>query len=250
MNARTTAVALLLLTPLTAHLALADPPPPPKQGISGEVDFGWVATRGNTQNSTTKFKGEVDYDTAPWHFSLLGAAVGASESGQTTAEAYKLSGKAKYDLSQAIYLFGLLDYNKDRFSGYDHQIYETGGFGWHVYKSAAQELNLEAGVGATQSKTREITGPPLVPSENRNEVVGRLGVEYIWQISPTATFSEKASSLIGGDNTYVESSTELKVKVVSQLALVLGYLVKYNTQVPEGTQKTDSLSSVSLAWKF
>jgi putative salt-induced outer membrane protein len=250
MHALKTTAALLLLAALTAQLALADPPPPPKQGLSGQVDFGWVATHGNTQNSTTKFKGEVDYDTAPWHFSLLGTAVGASQSGQTTAEAYQLDGKTKYDLNPKVYLFGLVDYNKDRFSGYDHQLFETAGFGWHVYKSAAQEFNLEAGVGATQSKTREITGPPLVPSESRNELVGRAGIEYIWTISPTATFSEKASSLIGSSNTYVESTTEVRVKVVSNLALVLGYLVRYNTQVPDDTHKTDTLASVSLGWKF
>lgn len=233
--------------------AVADPPPPPKQGFSGEVGLGWVATRGNTRNSTTNFKGQLDYDAAPWHYSLLGQAIGASQSGQTTAEAYRLAGKTKYDLNSTIYLFGLLDYNKDRFSGYEHQLYETGGVGWHVFKTPVHELSLEAGVGVTQSKTRaiEVLNPPgTIPSETRNELVGRVGAEYLWHISDTATFSEKASTLIAGDNTYAESTTELKARLVGNLALVLGYLVKYNTDVPAGTQKTDSLTSVSLAWKF
>ena len=48
----------------------------------------------------------------------------------------------------------------------------------------------------------------------------------------------------------MESLSELKVTVIGNLSLALGYLVKHNTDVPPGIDKTDSQTSVSLEYKF
>jgi putative salt-induced outer membrane protein len=81
-------------------------------------------------------------------------------------------------------------------------------------------------------------------------MVGRVGGDYHWHISDNAVFSEVLSSSIGSDNTYIESLTELKASIVGNLALVLGYLWKHNTDVDPGTDKSDTLTSVSLEYKF
>ncbi len=225
----------------------------PPQGWSGSVAAGYVAVSGNSDSSTANFKGELNYDQDRWHHSALATALGASQDNETSAEAYKAQLKTKYDLNPTIYTFGLAEYNKDRFSAYDYQIYEVGGLGWRVYRSATQELNLEAGVGATQSKLRQPDPPnPPLPSGERdvNEVISRLGGDYHWHISPTAMFSQMLATSIGSDNTYIESLTSLKVSVVGDVGLVLGYLVKHNTDVQPGVDKTDTQASVSLEYKF
>jgi putative salt-induced outer membrane protein len=214
----------------------------PPQGWSGSVAAGYVAVRGNSDSSTSNFKGEVFYDKDRWHQSALATAIGASQDGDTSSEAYQAQLKSKYDLNPTIYAFGLAEWNKDRFSSYDHQIFEVGGLGWRVFHTDSQELNLEAGVGATQSELQDGT--------DNNEVVGRLGADYHWHISENAVFSEKVSSTIGSDNTYMESLTELKAGIIGNLALVLGYLVKHNTDVLPGTDKTDTQTSISLEYKF
>jgi putative salt-induced outer membrane protein len=217
------------------------------------VAAGYVAVSGNSESNTANFKGEVLYDQDRWHHSALVTAIGASQDDETSAEAYKALLKSKYDLNQTIYAFGLAEYNKDRFSAYDYQIFEVAGLGWRVFHTDHQELNLEAGLGAAQSKLRQPDPPEApVPSSERdvNEVVGRLGADYHWHISENATFSEKVASTIGSDNTYIESLTELKANVVGNLALVLGYLVKHNTDVLPGIDKTDTQTSISLEYKF
>ena len=55
---------------------------------------------------------------------------------------------------------------------------------------------------------------------------------------------------MGSDNTYIESLTELKAGVIGNLALVLGYLFRHNTDVLPGTDKTDTQTSISLECKF
>jgi putative salt-induced outer membrane protein len=231
-----------------------EPGEEPAQGWSGSVAGGYTAVRGNTESETENLKAEVRYDSGRWHHSLLGTAVGASQDvevvdngvtttvNQTSAEAYKVLAKTKYDLADRWYAFGLAEYNKDRFSSYDYQIFEAAGVGWRVWRTQSMELNLEAGPGLTQSK--------LQTGEEQNEAVARVGGDYHWHISENAVFSETVSSSIGSDNTYIESLTELKAGIVGNLALVLGYLWKHNTDVDPGTDKSDTLTSVSLEYKF
>ena len=225
-----------------AALAHGEKGAPPPEGWSGSIAAGYVAVSGNSETTTASFKGEVMYDHERWHNSALATALGASQDGETSSEAYKAQAKSKYDLSEVVYTFGLVEWNKDRFSSYEHQIFEVGGIGFRVFHTQSQELNLEAGVGATQSALQDGT--------DNNEVVGRLGADYHWHISETALFSEKVSSITGSSNTYIESLTELKAGVIGNLALVLGYLVKHNTDVLPGTDKTDTQTSVSLEYKF
>jgi putative salt-induced outer membrane protein len=241
----------LLVGSAAAH---DEPGEEPAEGWSGSVAGGYVAVRGNTESETENLKVEVLYDKDRWHHSLLGTAIGASQDvevvnngvtstvNQTSAEAYKVQAKTKYDLGERFYAFGLAEYNKDRFSSYDYQIFEAAGVGWRVFHTDTQELNLEAGPGLTQSK--------LESGEEQNEAVARVGGDYHWHISENAVFSEKASSSIGSDNTYIESLTELKAGIVGSLSLVLGYLWKHNTEVDPGTDKSDTLTSVSLEYKF
>lgn len=236
---------------LFATTVSADPAPPPKDGWSGEVGLGWIMTSGNTRNSTFNFKGEVDYDHERWHHSLIGQAISASSNDITTGEAYMVKGKSKYDISPIYYAFGSVEFDRDRFSAYKQQLFETVGLGWHVFKTPVHELNIEGGIGLTQADFAE---PDINTGKtSANGVVGIAGADYLWHISQNATFSEKAQALVGGDNTLLTSNTELKANIVGNLALVLGYLVKYNTTVPAGNpplNKTDTLTSINIAYKF
>jgi putative salt-induced outer membrane protein len=254
MRTKTSALAgltcLLVAANAAAHGEKGEPPP---QGWSGSVAAGYVATSGNSDSSNANFKGTLQYDQDRWHHSALATAIGSSQDEDTSAEAYKAQLKSKYDVTEVIYAFGLLEYNSDRFSAYDYQLFEVAGLGWRVFRTGTQELNLEAGLGATQSRLDQ-PDPPALPltSDERdvNELVGRIGADYHWHISENAVFSETVATNIGSDNTYIESLTELKAGIIGDVALVLGYLVKHNTDVTPGTDKTDTQTSISLEYKF
>lgn len=245
--------ALIAILPAGVVVAHGEKGVETPQGWSGSVAAGYVAVRGNSDSTNSNLKGQLFYDTDRWHHSGLVTAIGASQDGDTSSEAYKAELKTKYDLAQAIYTFGVAEYNKDRFSGYDHQSFEVVGLGWRVLRTKTQELNLEAGVGATQSKLRQPDPPqpPLASSERDvNEFIGRVGGDYHWHLSENAVFSQKLSGSFGSENTYYESLTELKAGIIGDVALVLGYLAKHNTDVPAGVDKTDTQTSISLEFKF
>ena len=209
---------------------------------SGKVGLGYLAASGNTESTTFTGNFEVNRDGERWHHQLLGKAFGKTDDKVTTAEAYKAAYEFKFDLVKRIYLFGLLDYNKDRFSGYEQQTYEVIGVGNRFIKTDRQEFDAEFGIGASQ----------LTPAgESRiNEATYRISGDYKLIISENSTFSQKLSASFGSSNTYTESLTELNANIIGALALVLGYSVRHNSDVVPGKEKTDTLASISLEYVF
>ena len=223
---------------------------------SAKVAGGYAKTSGNSDSSAANFSGEGRYDKDRWHHILGATAVVTSSAenrdapSETTAESYWGGFKSQYDLAPAWYGFGSLDWYKDRFSAYDHQLYEAAGLGWRILRSETQKLDIELGAGAKQA--RQVSG------EDQNEAIGLLRGLYTWQISKNAAFVQKLAVLSGSDNTYTESTSELKAGIIGNLSMVLGYTWKHNTDVevdtslvpPRAYDKTDTYTTVSLEYVF
>ena len=231
------ALALLALFVSTAGFADEEPGP-----WSGSLGIGYLAISGNTESNSVNVDGEVKYDVNKWHHRLLGRVVGKSEANTTTAEAYKAAYDLKYDLSERNYAFGLLDWNKDRFSAYDQQTFEVAGFGRRFIMTEKHKLNGEIGVGAAQNE--------LTDGTSQDEFTTRLAGDYTWKISENAEFVQKLALNISSSNTFTESVTELRAAVVGNLGLALSYIIKNNSDVPAGTEKTDTWTAVNLDYKF
>jgi putative salt-induced outer membrane protein len=91
----------------------------PESPWSGKATLGYLATSGNTENSTLNSGVEVGFATGKWQHLATAAAISASEDETATAEAYDLGWKSELNLTDTDFLFGRLDWRKDRFSGYD-----------------------------------------------------------------------------------------------------------------------------------
>ena len=209
---------------------------------SGRAALGYLATTGNTENSSLNAAFGLGYDAGRWHHSLDVTAIGAAENDVTTAEAYSIGAKTKYDFSEFNYVFGLVDWNKDKFSGYDQQVSEAVGYGRRILNSDRHVLNLEVGAGARQSDLRDGT--------SQNETILRLGGDYAWKLSETADFSQVIVVEAGEDNTFLESVTSLRATLMDNIALVASYTIKQNTDVPPGSEKTDTFTALSLEYAF
>lgn len=209
---------------------------------SGKVGFGYLGQSGNTESDALNFDSELNWDGDRWHHNVIARAGGKNESGVTTSEAYKAAYQIDYDLTERVYTFGLLDYNKDRFSGYAEQIFELVGIGRHFIVSEKHNLRGQIGVGAAQSD------PNPGPWENEASVRG--SGEYEWKISENASFNQKLAVTYASSNTYVESVTQLRAGIIGNLGMALGYTVKYNTDVLPGIDDTDTWTTVNLDYEF
>jgi putative salt-induced outer membrane protein len=218
---------------------------------SGTVSGGYLATSGNAESKAASLKAAVAYEAGKWTHSAGATANLASQQGDSTAEAYTAALKTRFNFAERWYAFGSADWIGDRFSAYEYQVYEAAGLGWHAIVPPKHRLDLEAGPGFRQTKLRDVAATPLVDeSESQTDVIGLARLEYEWTLSENARFLEKASVIAGSDNTLYESITELKAGLVGNIALVLGYIVRHNTDVAPGFEKTDTQTTVSLEYAF
>jgi putative salt-induced outer membrane protein len=212
------------------------------EGLSGQVALGYLATSGNSENENMNLSFGGKYDRDRWHHALNGLAVKARTSAVTTAEAYALSWKTSYDVNETDYVFGLVAWDKDKFSAYDRQIREVFGYGRRFIDTERHALSAEAGAGFRQADLRTGMG--------EDEAILRLGLDYEWSISETATFRQLFAIESGSNNRYTESVSSLAADIWQNIALVLSYTIKSNSNVPVGLKKTDTFTAISLEYSF
>ena len=214
----------------------------PESPWSGKVSLGYLSTSGNTDTTTYKTAFEVAYEKNKWKHKLSGGANGAEDTDVSTAESYQMAWKTDYSFTEHDYVFGLINWNKDRFSGVTEQLSESIGYGRRVFDTPSHILNLEIGVGNRDADLSDGT--------SESGAIVRGGLDYTWLFSETSGFSQKLNVETGSDNTYIESISELRARLVGDLAIVLSYTVRDNSDVPMGNVNTDKLTAISVEYAF
>ncbi len=238
----------VMLAALAAPASLMAQDAEPESPWSGKATLGYLATSGNTENSTLNTGVELGYKTGKWAHVLTASAVNASAEDSTTAEesttaeAYDLGWKSERNITDHDFLFGRLDWRKDRFGGFDTQFSQTVGYGRRLNDADKHKLNAEIGAGARQSETQL--------GVKEDETIFRGGMYYKWLISETSEFRQDVTAEGGEDNTYIESVTALSAKLIGDLALVASYTVKHNTDVIAPLEETDTYTALSLEYAF
>jgi putative salt-induced outer membrane protein len=69
-------------------------------------------------------------------------------------------------------------------------------------------------------------------------------------ISENSDFTQDLLVEAGDENTYLESKTAISATLVGNLALVASYTIRSNSDVPLGTEKTDTFTALSLEYAF
>ncbi len=209
---------------------------------SGEAELGIVATSGNTETQTINAKAKAENERDQWRHKLALEALNTDSGGSTTAERYNFSGQSNFKLSERQFLFGVVTYENDRFSGYDSRTTEALGYGARVVEQESLKLDIEAGLGARQSK--------LSLGGTESEGLIHLAGNLAWEVSKTSSFTQELVSDIGEDSTVTKSVTALKTQVNGSLAMKLSYTLKNTSEVPAGKEKTDTETAVTLVYGF
>ncbi len=229
---------------LAAGVAAASPVMAEEAGSkwSGEAELGIVSSEGNTETQTISAKGKAANERGKWKHEVGLEALNTEDANVTTGERYTLTGKSKYKISPKAYGFGVINYEDDRFSGYDWRASEFIGYGRSVITEENLNLDLEIGVGGRQSKTDA--------GVSEDEGAARLAGSLAWKISSTSKFTEELTSEIGEDVTISKSVTGLKSQINGSLAMKITYSVKHVSEVPVNIEKVDRETAVTLVYSF
>lgn len=214
----------------------------PKSGWGGEAEVGILMTRGNTHTDTQNIKLGVHYRSGPWLHNLKLESLYAQDRGVVSADRFSADFRSNYELSAKAYAFGFLRHENDRFSGFTQRNTEVVGYGRKLYQKKIFHWDAEIGAGARQTKYTDFT--------KTDEGIVRLATKLEWQFTPTSDFRQDLFVEAGSANTLTQSSSSLKVKINSSLAMKLSVKVQDNSDVPPGKKHTDTVTAVTLVYDF
>ena len=237
-------IALVVLLTATRVMAAepAEEQAEKKSKWNGEAELGLVNTTGNTETESFVLKAKVINTRDKWKHTVRGEALRKADNEVVNAERYFLSGKSQYTFRDRSYLFGLVNYDDDRFNGFDYQLLGVLGYGRVVWETETVELDLEVGAGGRHSV--------LDTGQTNDEAVFRAAGDFEWKISKNATFIQELSADYGSDATITRSLTALTAKINSYLSSRIAYQLRHTSKVPPGIEKTDTELTFTLVAKY
>lgn len=212
-------------------------------GWSGDAGLGMVVTTGNTDTETVNAKTALIYRAVSWKHTGKLDLLRGSDNDEINADRLTVSAKSERNLSEASYIFGLVNYEDDRFSGFDYRASESLGYGRRLLQTDKLTLNAEGGLGARQSKASDT-------DESQSDGIVRLAGLFEWVISGSARFSEELDSESGGGLTVTRSVTTLSTQIAGNLAAKFGIRITRSSDAPPGIDNTDTETSTTLVYEF
>ncbi|KZN29530.1 hypothetical protein N480_07345 [Pseudoalteromonas luteoviolacea S2607] len=231
--------------------------------ITSEV--GAIVTSGNTETTTLKGEIKAKHNLESWRneYKLDGIFKedeiendDGEKVKERTNEKYSLSVQGNYKLVEDhSHLFISGSYASDYFGAYRSESVLSVGYGLRLLSKSNMYLDFEIGPGIKrfeyQDDSTETTpdGKSLA-GETESEVIGVGKIDYEWQISDNAKFTQLIAVEYGDTNTKTVSETALLTKINGSLQMKVGYNITHNSDVDEGKEKTDTETSLTLVYSF
>lgn len=218
-----------------------------KSPWTASAELGFIRTTGNTETETTAAKGDISYEVDKWRHTGHAEAYGQkSKNNQgvsiTSAERYELMGKSDYKFTELDYAYGMVQLQKDLFSGFEYEHIVSAGYGRKLIKQPEMELDVEIGPGMRFFKVDN--------GASEEEALLRLSGNFWWDITDTSKFTQELTTDIGEDFTSTKSVTGIQAAINSTLALKFTYTIRNKSKVPANIEKTDTEAAMTLVYTY
>ena len=218
---------------------------PPAARLRTQFDLSFVQAAGNTRLTTLHLSERLGYHPAPWKLTQTFAVVNGSAEGVQTANSLGAGLRGDYEFTPRFRLYGLVGYEKDRFAGLARRLREEAGASYGAIAAARDTLDIEAGIGLTQEQGDTTAARDFASS--------RAAVRYR-RVFRAATYCEGKSELLvnlaDGDDNRVNADLALVAPISRNVAVKLGYTVRYDQQPEPGKRATDTVAAAGLQIAF
>jgi putative salt-induced outer membrane protein len=214
----------------------------PLQLWKGEGEIGAFNSTGNTTSAGVSVGLKLERDGVYWQHKLQFTADYQKTSGVVSREQYLASYNPRYTLSDRLYAYGLGQYESDRFQGYTSRYSLSPGFGYKVYNSKVLKLSFEGGPAL------RFTNYVDEPSKTTASALGSL--DFAWKATRALNLTQQASAYLESDNSTFTSTTSLEAGMLKGLKARLSYRYEHDSDPPDGSRRTDTLSRFTLVYGF
>ena len=222
----------------------------------GSGELGAVSAHGNTESNSVNAKLDVANEIDRWKHSLLLNELYGSNNSTTSANRWEARWQSDYKITEPLYWFGGLRYERDHFGAYSYQESATTGFGYKLIDNDTTKFSVQAGVGIKKSESQtlvkddsdKVINRISGDAETRADVVAGFKFEHALTGNTKVldTFLTEATS----DNTFIQNDLSLQVAMSEKLALSVGYGLRENTSPPPDSKRLDTITTLSVVYKI
>jgi len=214
----------------------------PLQLWKGEGEIGAFNSTGNTTSAGVSVGLKLERDGVYWQHKLQFTADYQKTSGVVSREQYLASYNPRYTLSDRFYAYGLGQYENDRFQGYHSRYSLSPGFGYRVSNTDALKLSFEGGPAL------RFTDYIDEPQATTISALGSL--DLAWKATRRVSVTQQASAYLESDNSTFTSTTAVEAGMLKGLKVRLSYRYEHDTDPPDGSRRTDTLSRFTFVYGF
>ncbi|MGN6269303.1 MAG: DUF481 domain-containing protein [Sphingomonas sp.] len=209
---------------------------------TGKASLGGWVTTGNSQNVGLTAAVDLDREGLQWRHKLHLQADYQESLHVTTRKHYLASYEPNYKVDERSYVYGNLQYESDRFSGYYNRYSASVGAGYTAIKNPKMRLDLELGPAYRYTSYTDDT--------IENNIATRGSVDFKWKLTPTISLTQQADAYLERYNSTVSGTTAVNAKLFGPLSGQLSYNFQYESMPPAGSVTTDTITRASLVYAF
>jgi len=236
---------LLAASPISSVFAQAPAEPTPL--YTGNVGGGLAITSGNTDTKNFNLTAAVVRDPKTRNVIKGNASyLRGDQNDLLNLDRSSFNVRDEYTLSGRTFVFGQVDYLRDKFKEIIFFWAPTGGVGYKLVNSASTQLQLDGGAGGVLERN------PGIASKKSGSIAA--GQRFSHKFSSTASINESLSS-IWKTQDFEDSLTNLSIgvttTVVGNLQLKLEFLDSYkNKPAKVGLKRNDTAFVTAFVLKF
>jgi len=241
MTLRTKTLVALLTTTVLGFATTASA----QDGWAGEASLAGSRTTGNTETTDLGLAFNIQKDGDVWRHTARGSADFGRVAGVNNKERFTLGYQLDRDITDRLYAFGNADWYQDDFGAFETGYYLGTGLGYKVILPAPTQWDVEAGLGF---RSQETQGTVLVPSVTEDELALRGASKFKWDLNDNVSFYNNSEILYASSDTYLWNETGITATLMGNLAARASYRVDHHTDVPVGTEKTDTITRFGVVY--
>jgi len=221
-------------------------------------ELGYALARGNTDSDNGNLKFGIAHLYNHWIEAFGVDGLYGKTNGIGTAQRLDGHLQVDYKFTDSAFWFGKLEYQDDRYSGFQYQASAATGLGRIFLQSDTDKLTAQLGIGVRRLRPEQVirddTGAVLdrIPGESSEDTVAAGAVTCEHDFNTSTKLLESLSVESGRANTLVKNNLGIQVKMSTSLALAISYSYIRNSSPPPTTvlSKTDQLTTVNLVYEI
>ena len=208
----------------------------------GRAEVGGFVTTGNSDTAGGSAVLDATREGLQWRHKFRAQADYQESLGQTTRERYLVAYEPNYKFDARAYLYGAVQYESDRFLGYDDRLSLSGGAGYSVLQQPRVQLDLELGPAYRFTGSTDGT--------EQSAMAARGSLDFRWQMMSGLSLTQAASAYVQAANSTVSGTTAINARLLGPLSAQLSYNVQFESSPASGRESTDTISRASLVYSF